>query len=61
MEADDFGKVAWLGIIVGEKVMATMTVVKVLIYKTGERANPIRAADVGVVAVVVFRMDLGQI
>ena len=61
IKAGNMGQVAWLSVVVGEEVRAAVTVVKILVNEAGVRGSTVGAADVSVLAVVVFAMGLGQI
>jgi hypothetical protein len=54
VEAGDGGEIAWLGVVVGEEVGAAVAAIEALVDKASRGANAVGAADVGVVAVVVF-------
>ena len=61
VEAGDDGEVACLGVVLGEEERATAAAIEVLVDEAGGGANPVGTADVGVVAVVGFGVDLGEV
>ena len=61
VEAGDGSEVACLGIVVGEEEGTAAAAMEILVDEAGGGANPVGAADVSVVAVVGFGVDLGEI